>query len=107
MSEEVLPRPAFGARLLVKLAPGGPSDALYVVAVTTAAQAWTGKATVREEDGEVAVAGALGDELPPWLLQALRALLRSAWQRRRAGHPWPRRLARWRPEPGALAPEDA
>lgn len=101
MSEEVLPRPAFGARLLVKLVPGGATDAVYSVAVTTASQAWTGEAAVRDADGDVAVGGALGEDLPAWLAQALRALLRSAWQRRRAGHPWPRRLARWRPEPGA------
>ena len=101
MSEEVLARPAFGARLLVKLVPGAATDAVYAVAVTTRGQAWTGEATVRELEGDVALGGALGDALPAWLAQALRALLRSAWQRRRAGHPWPRRLARWRPEPGA------
>ena len=101
MSEEVLPRPAFGARLLVKLVPGEASDAVYAVAVTTAAHAWSGQATVREADGDVGLGVGLGEDLPAWLAQALRALLRSAWQRRRAGHPWPRRLARWRPDPGA------
>jgi len=99
VSEEV--RPAFGARLLVKLEPGGSSDAVYGVSVTTAAAAWAGKATVLESDGSVTLGETLGAELPAWLGQALHALLRSAWQRRRAGHPWPRRLARWRPDPGA------
>jgi hypothetical protein len=101
VSEELPARPAFGARLLVKLDLTPSTDASYAVAVTTAERAWEGAATVREADGEVTFLEALGDELPPWLAQALRALLRSAWQRRRAGHPWPRRLARWRPDPGA------
>jgi hypothetical protein len=105
VSEEVLARPAFGARLLVKLESGSASDALYAATVTTGEQAWGGKASVGEADGEVSLGDTLSGELPPWLAQALRALLRSAWQRRRAGHPWPRRLARWRPEPGATENE--
>jgi hypothetical protein len=98
--DEVLDRPAHGARLVVRLDPASGADARYALAVSTAESEWHGSATVRAEDGEVAFNAWENGEPAPWLVTALHALLRSAWQRRRSGESWPRRLARWRPAPG-------
>jgi hypothetical protein len=101
VSDDVLERPAHGARLVLRNDSEAGADGGYVLVVSTAAGVWHGRATVSAEDGAV-VFGAWEDAEPaPWLLAALHALLRSAWQRRRAGEPWPRRLARWRPAPPA------
>ena len=73
--------------------------ATYALVVSTTDGEWKGSATVREADGDVAFGAWASDDPPSWTVAALRALLRSAWQRRRTGEPWPRRLARWRPTP--------
>ena len=94
-------RPEHGARLLVRLEASDATQAHYNVSLATADAGWRGRASVGELDGQVATGVWEPAGAPPeWLVQAARALLRSAWQRRRAGHPWPRRLARWRPSPG-------
>jgi len=93
-------RPEHGARLLVRLVATDAAQAEYDLSLATADADWRGRASVGELDGQVAVAAwEPAGAAPEWLAQAVRALLRSAWQRRRAGHPWPRRLARWRPSP--------
>lgn len=110
MSEEPLPsdvperesleRPEHGGRLLARLVEAGTDGAVYEVHLATASASVQGRASVQEGDGRVEVASWQTSAAPPsWLVQAAHALLRSAWQRRRAGHPWPRRLARWRPSP--------
>jgi hypothetical protein len=99
--DEVLDRPAHGARLVARIDPASGADGAYEVAVSTAEGVWQGRATVRADDGEVAFSAWESGEPVPWLVAALHALLRSAWQRRRSGEPWPRRLARWRPAPAA------
>lgn len=99
MSDEVLDGPAYGARLVIKLDPASGEEGGYALSVTTAAGAWHGSATVRAEDGEVVFGAWENGEPGPWLVTALHALLRLGWQRKRAGEPWPRRLARWRPAP--------
>jgi hypothetical protein len=97
---EAVERPEHGARLLVRLAAMDPAQAEYSLSLATAEADWRGRASVGELDGQVVVGAWESAGPPEWLIQAARALLRSAWQRRRAGHPWPRRLARWRPSPG-------
>jgi hypothetical protein len=93
-------RPEHGARLLVRLTKADPAHADYGLSLETTAATWEGRASVRELDGQVETAPWEATEPPPaWHVQATHALQRSAWQRRRAGHPWPRRLARWRPSP--------
>jgi hypothetical protein len=104
MDGEPVERPEHGARVTVRLAAIDATKADYSVALATAGGSWQARASVVELDGEVALAPWEAAGAPPeWLVQAARAVLRSAWQRRRAGHVWPRRLARWRPspEPGA------
>jgi hypothetical protein len=105
-ADGALGRPEHGARLVVRLLSGEATDAEYDVLLVAPEQQWTARATVRESDGQVEP-GVYAPEPPPppWLVQGAHALLRSAWQRRRAGNPWPRRLARWRPAPdGSAAP---
>jgi hypothetical protein len=83
----------------VKLDPTATAEGVYALAVSTAEGEWSGSASVGFEEGAVTFSGWVGGEPASWVVAALRALLRSAWQRRRAGEPWPRRLARWRPAP--------
>jgi hypothetical protein len=96
---EPVERPEQGARLLVRLIDQTEGAATYAVALATRGAAWEGQACVRESEGAVDVSAWTPAAPPAWLAQGMHALLRSAWQRRRAGHPWPRRLARWRPSP--------
>jgi hypothetical protein len=103
--DEALARPAHGARLIVKLEPAAGGDGRYVLLIATPEAEWRGDATVREADGAVTFGAWSAAEPEPWVVQAAHALLRSAWQRRRSGNPWPRRLARWRPLPGAAEGE--
>jgi len=99
VSDEASARPSHGARLIARLDPGAVSAATYALVISTTEGEWTGTATVPVEDGEVVFGAWANDDPPSWTVAALRALLRSAWQRRRTGEPWPRRLARWRPAP--------
>lgn len=92
-------RPEQGVRLLARIVAHNVDAATYTVALATHDAAWEGQACVRESDGAVAVSEWTPEPPPAWLGQGTHALLRSAWQRRRSGHPWPRRLARWRPSP--------
>jgi hypothetical protein len=99
-ADGALGRPEHGARIVVRLVSGSAADAGYEVVLAAPVVTWSASATVRESDGQVELGGYAPEPPPPaWLMQAAHALLRSAWQRRRAGHPWPRRLARWRPAP--------
>jgi hypothetical protein len=103
-ADGALGRPEHGARIVVRLAPDGALDATYEVVLASPERAWTTSATVKESDGQVELLACSTEPGPPsWLTQAAHALLRSAWQRRRAGHVWPRRLARWRPAPDGAA----
>jgi len=72
------------------------------MSLADARASWIGRAKVAESDGQVSFEPWHGElELPDWLAEGARVLLRAAWQKRRAGETWPRRLARWRPEPDA------
>jgi hypothetical protein len=107
VTETSLTSPEHGGRLLARLRPDEPTQATaaYAVALATASSIWEADAVVHELDGRVELGAWSGSDSPPaWLVQAAHALLRGAWQRKRAGHPWPRRLARWRPTPEANEP---
>ncbi len=103
-ADGALGRPEHGARLVVRLLSGAAADAVYEVVLAGPERRWVANATVRETEGQVELGAYAPEPAPPaWLAQAAHALLRSAWQRRRAGNPWPRRLARWRPAPDGSA----
>ncbi len=107
VTERSLTSPEHGGRLLARLRTDAQprAGAAYAVVLSTESSSWETHAVVQELDGRVELGAWSGDEAPPaWLVQAAHALLRGAWQRKRAGHPWPRRLARWRPAPGASEP---
>jgi hypothetical protein len=98
---EPIERPEHGGRLLARMQELRGDTAVYTITVATPGESWEAFANVTELDGRIDASPWVPQSLPPsWLVQATHALLRSAWQRRRAGHPWPRRLARWRPAPG-------
>lgn len=92
-------RPEQGVRLLARMVEHDVEAATYAIALATHDAAWEARACVRDSDGAVDVSAWTPEAPPTWLAQGTHALLRSAWQRRRSGHPWPRRLARWRPSP--------
>ena len=97
-----LPGPEHGARVAVRLLEEGTGSegAAYALTLATADATWDARATVTETEGRVDVGVWEPATAPPaWLVQAAHTVLRGAWQRRRAGNPWPRRLARWRPGP--------
>jgi hypothetical protein len=105
-ADGALGRPEHGARIVLRLMSGSAVDAAYEVVLAAPAHTWSTSASVRESDGHVELSGYSPEPAPPgWLTQAAHAVLRSAWQRRRAGNAWPRRLARWRPAPDG--PSDA
>jgi hypothetical protein len=107
VTETSLTGPEHGGRLLARLHTGEQvqANAAYTVMLATESSTWETLAVVHELDGRVEPGAWSGAEPPPgWLVQAAHALLRGAWQRKRAGHPWPRRLARWRPAPGTNEP---
>ena len=101
MTDEFAKCPEQGGRLLAKWTSAGASGVVYAVGVADAAGHWESTARVGE-DGTVTFQTWRGASEPPeWLTHALHATLRSAWQGRRAGLAWPRRLYRWRPVPDA------
>jgi hypothetical protein len=85
---------------LVLSADEGPSVG-YRLELTTGEGSWRGAARVDRRDGSVALEGV--DAAPPWLVEAARAFLRTAWSARRSadGPPWPRRIQRWRAAPAS------
>jgi hypothetical protein len=100
MPGEANERPTHGGRLEARLSSENREGVEYVLALSIAEASWEGRAAVAERDGSVRIGAWSGEGAPPaWLAEGARVLLRFAWQRRRAGHPWPRRLARWRPGP--------
>jgi hypothetical protein len=98
MTDEAITRPSHGGRLQAKLAATGPAGAEYRLSVSDSTASFSGRARVAESDGEVSF-DPWSEEPPAWLRDGARVLLRAAWQRRRAGESWPRRLSRWRPGP--------
>jgi hypothetical protein len=102
MSGDELIRPQHGGRLEAKLVSHTSEQAAYELGLSVASDSWQGRASVADAGGAVSFEPWRSEKAPPdWLTDAARALLRSAWQRRRAGSAWPRRLARWRPGPDA------
>lgn len=100
MKGEALSPPRHGGRLQAKLVAESDGSGRYEILVSDATGSWEGTALVAESDGAVNF-GAWQGEPAAWLIAGAHSLLRSAWQRRRTGSPWPRRLTRWRPAPGA------
>jgi hypothetical protein len=88
---------ASGIRITARLTTSSEAGASYDVALLCEEGDFTVTATLDSPDGVVTLGSWERVEPPSALVQPVRALLRSAWQRRRSGHAWPRRLARWRP----------
>jgi len=97
-SETPKPDLSQGVRVVARLTRSDDATASYELEVTLPERVFLGRAEFSEE-AELSLAW--NGEAPGGAVEALlRPLLRSGWHRRRAGEPWPRRLSRWRPEPG-------
>jgi len=72
----------------------------YAATFETATGRWTGSAEIQSEHGQVELHV---DPTPAWLVDLTTAILRAEWRARRSSdaRPWPRRITRWRPEPGS------
>jgi hypothetical protein len=100
MAGDPIVQPDQGGRLQAKLVASDLTSATYELSVSDPNTSFEGRAVIGEANGEVSFDAWQGNGAPSaWLVDGVRALLRSAWQRRRSGQSWPRRLTRWRPEP--------
>ena len=92
--------PESGGRFTLRLLSADDQRVRYDAVLTTHAGRWNGAVQVALDSGTVELT--FGEPPPPWLAEATRAALRTAWRSQRdGGGPWPRRLTRWRAEPSA------
>jgi hypothetical protein len=89
-------QPRHGGRVLLQLRELSVARARYEVTLFDPLQEWSGLAEVELVTGEVSLSGL--ESVPEWLRDLLRTTLRGAW-RSSGTEGWPRRLARWRPNP--------
>lgn len=89
-------QPRHGGRALLQLRESSVTHVRYQVTVFDPLQEWSGSAEVELQAGEVSLRGL--DGAPEWLHDLVRTTLRGAW-RNSSAEGWPRRLARWRPDP--------
>jgi hypothetical protein len=93
-----LGEPEHGVRLIARLTNASESRASYELSVALPGVVHEGRVEFAE-DGELSFEWSSAGPPPAAVDPMTRALLRSAFHRRRAGEPWPRRLTRWRPDP--------
>lgn len=91
-------QPDTGGRFSLQLEAHDANRAAYALTLSTRLAEWSAQAEVAVADGRVECSAWQGGEPPPWLLQYVRAALRSAWHAHR-DQGWPRRLTRWRDVP--------
>jgi hypothetical protein len=92
--------PKNGGKIELKLGPSSAEGAEYDALLQTAEHVFRCKVQVAAKlvafgDWQPAAAGAP----PEWLLADARAALKAALRTSQAEGRWPRRIARWRPEP--------
>jgi hypothetical protein len=92
-------QPDTGGRFSLLLEAHDVTRAAYALTLSTRLAEWSARAEVAVADGRVECSAWRGEGEPPaWLLQYVRAALRSAWHGHR-DQGWPRRLTRWRDMP--------
>ena len=93
-------RPEHGGRVELKLEDTSSESARYALTVFTPQSELESSAVVHESSGAIDVADWHGGAPPPWLAALAHALLRGAWRNKSSDGAWPRRITRWRPDPG-------
>lgn len=96
--------PKNGGKIELKLGPSTPESAEYEALLQTATASFRARVQVGASAGPKAVefgawATAAGGEPPEWLTADARAALKAALRTSQTSGRWPRRIARWRPEP--------
>jgi hypothetical protein len=89
-------RPEHGGTIELKLERTSETEVTYETTLATPASEWRGDARVTLANGHVELAPP--EEMPAWLGDLARAVLRSIW-RAHASAGWPRRITRWRAGP--------
>jgi hypothetical protein len=96
--------PKNGGKIELKLGPSTPESAEYEAHLQTATASFRTRAQVSAGAGAKPVefgawASPVGGEPPEWLTADAHAALKAALRTSQASGRWPRRIARWRPEP--------
>jgi len=97
--------PKNGGKLELKLHRTTSEQAEYEAEIQTSAGTFRATASVAAAGGAVtfgawqAGSANAADNPPQWLVEAARAALKAACRASLAEARWPRRIARWRPEP--------
>ena len=92
--------PEHGARIELKFVNVEPGSVRYAIALKAKGSAWSGSASIDLGGGAIEFIG-LESGPPTWLLDLVRALLRTVYRNHHGDGSWPRRLTRWRPEPSS------
>jgi hypothetical protein len=93
-------KPHHGGRIELRLLGSDADRVRYDVKLCDPLHEWSGSAEVVPENGIVTLLGL--EPAPDWLKELVRTTLRGLW-RNSAAEGWPRRVARWRPEPADKA----
>ena len=93
-------RPEHGGRLELKLAESDATKARYALMIFTPQGDCDTEATLHAEPVAVELGAWRGETPPAWLETFARALLRTVARNKGLEGEWPRRVTRWRPEPG-------
>lgn len=98
--------PKNGGKIELKLGPSTPHSAEYEAHLQTATARFHTRVQVSADAGPGAKQVEFGEwaseasgEPPEWLTADARAALKAALRTSQASGRWPRRIARWRPEP--------
>ena len=97
--------PKNGGKIELKLGPSTPESAEYDARLQTATTSFCTRVQVSANAAGPqqvqfgAWASDAGGEPPEWLTSDARAALKAALRTSQASGRWPRRIARWRPEP--------
>ncbi len=96
--------PKNGGKLELKLGAANAESAEYEAHLQTASASFQGRVQVGKSAGKKQVdfgawTTAAGGEPPEWLMDDARAALKAALRISQSSGRWPRRIARWRPEP--------
>jgi hypothetical protein len=96
--------PKNGGKIELKLGSSTPESAEYEAHLQTATASFHARVQVGASAGAKSVdfgawASVAGGEPPEWLTADARAALKAALRTSQTSGRWPRRIARWRPEP--------
>jgi len=93
-------RPEHGGRLELKLSAADATTARYALVIFTPTGECEALATLDSANVAAELGAWQGEAPPAWLEAFARALLRTVARNKGVDGEWPRRVTRWRPDPG-------